>query len=107
MAVMTYNAKCVAVFVLIAFSLAFFVKFYVDSETARTLINVMDIRRNDNANVEMSVSGKSYGSILFNTRHFIDQRNNISRMLNSKQQKIGQMDCQVIVDLFGKLENFK
>lgn len=97
MAVMTYNARCVIVFILIAFVLAVFAKFYVDSKTTRALINVMNIRGNDKSKVEMSVSETSYGSLKFNTRHFIDQRNNISRMLNLKQQKIGQMDCQVFV----------
>jgi len=87
------KTKCGAVFVFVVISLVAFTKMYVDSETSKVLLTAMESKGNEV--LEMGVP-KSQELILINTKHYIDQRNNISRMLNLKQMKIGQMDCEVI-----------
>lgn len=94
---MAYSPKYVAAFLLTAFILLVVVKMYVDSETAKAFMHVMDFRGNDN--VEAFSLEMLSESVLGNTKHFIDQRNDLSRMLNMKQQKIGQMHCEVCLYL--------
>lgn len=65
-----------------------FVKMYIDSET-RALVSEMEINENKHETRAQS------SSLLINTKHYIEQRNNLSRILNMKQQTVGQMDCEV------------
>lgn len=68
--------------------LVVFVKMYIDNET-RALVSVMEI------NEDKHEARAQPSSLLINTKHYIEQRNNLSRILNMKQQTVGQMDCEV------------
>ena len=64
----------------------------------RMLHNVMDIPSHNPVNFEnQKLTLESQKHILMK---FIRQRNNISRLLNIKQQTIGQMECEVNVFIY-------
>lgn len=82
--------------ILIAFFV--FVKMYVDTETAKAFFSVMEVHSHSKSGENDRVS-----PMVVNNLRFLEQRNNLSRILNLKQQKIGQMDCEVNIFIYSIL----
>ena len=78
-------------------------RLYFDRETYMKLYKTQVAMSASRGAMDTKVlsQGQGHGTVkdevFVMTAQLIEQRNNLSRMLNLKQQKIGQMECEVIM----------
>ena len=92
---MSFNKSHMIILLSLTIVLLVSVRLYYDNAPTQTISGSVRYDLGPSQHVEMDNSLRNTDNVYATLARLIEQRNNLSRVLNLRQQKIGQLECEV------------